>query len=426
MVSSVSGLSMADYQAYLQQQGVQIGENGTISSITYENDSVQLSSSKEKCTDGKDDGKIGLLSAVGNTIKGVGKTIVNGVKGMFTNSEGEFSLGKTLLSVGTAATCIAFPALGVAACAIGGVMGAIQVGKGVYNAATADTDAQAKEAWQNIGGGAFTVAASVTGAKAGVKAVKNTSTAKGGLASLDDNAKLGQKAVALGKDMVSSTKNQYNTVKTSATAYAKTAQEGVKGYKQKQNINKAKAEMNTAETSTEYNTAKANFEQAKSEYNVSVDTKQKIAKFETTKNNIVDSAKHPQQTAKNALQTAKEVREINKTRKANAKALAKQEAGKTLTETETQAISNWDNLSTKGYSEEALQIVQKQNEIGFNLSESAKSLKNLDLKGTQAQIAEALTSGETTYAQAVQKYGYDNVAQVLQYLGGKLFATENE
>ena len=95
------------------------------------------------CTDGKDDGKIGFFGAIGNAIKGVGKTIVNGVKGMFTNKEGKFSLGKTLLSIGTAALCIAVPAVGVAACVVGGAMGVVQVGKGIYNAATATTDAAA-------------------------------------------------------------------------------------------------------------------------------------------------------------------------------------------------------------------------------------------------------------------------------------------
>lgn len=208
-------------------KGTSLSKDTTTNSIEYENDSF-VSSSGEKCTDGKDDGKIGLFSAIGNAIKGVGKTIVNGVKGMFTNSEGKFSLGKTLLSVGTAALCIAVPAVGVAACAVGGVMGAVQVGKGIYNAATADTDAEAKEAWQNIGGGAFTVAASAVGAKAGVKAVKATSSAGGAkgvsaLSQLDDGASIGQKAVALGKDMVSSTKNQYSSIKTNATAYAQAA-----------------------------------------------------------------------------------------------------------------------------------------------------------------------------------------------------------
>lgn len=136
-------------------------------------DQFVVSQSGETCTDGKDDGKIGLFSAIGNAIKGVGKTIVNGVKGMFTDKNGKFSLGKTLLSIGTAALCIAVPAVGVAACVVGGTMGAVQVGKGIYNAATAKTDAEAKEAWQNIGGGAFTVGMSVVGAKAGVKGMKS-------------------------------------------------------------------------------------------------------------------------------------------------------------------------------------------------------------------------------------------------------------
>lgn len=374
---------------YSQWKKLDAGEKSTVATNSVETNSAvyvnnqadaYVSSSGETCTDGKDDGKIGFFSALGNAVKGIGKTVVNGIKGMFTDSEGKFSLGKTLLSVGTAALCIAVPAVGVAACAVGGVMGAVQVGKGVYNAATAETDAQAKEAWQNIGGGTFSVAASVVGAKAGIKAVKATSSAGGAkgisaLDQLDDAANIGQKAVALGKDMVSSTKNQCSSIKTSATAYAKTAQEGIKGYKQKKNINKAKAEMNTAKTSTDYN-----IEQAKSEYNVSVDTKQKIAKFETTKNNIVDYAKHPLETAKNAWQTA----------------------------------------SGKVTKENASQIWKGIKSAPKTVSDAASNLT-----GTPAKIYQALTSGETTYAQAVQKYGYDNVAQVLQYLGGTLFATEN-
>lgn len=176
-------------------------------------------SNSDGCTDGKDDGKIGFFGAIGNAIKGVGKTIVNGVKGMFTNKEGKFSLGKTLLSIGTAALCIAVPAVGVAACVVGGVMGAVQIGKGAVKAANAQTDAEAKAAWQDMGGGAFTVAASVVGAKAGVKAVKSTSTATNGLASLGKNATTGQKAAALGRDMISSTKNRVGSLKSSATSY---------------------------------------------------------------------------------------------------------------------------------------------------------------------------------------------------------------
>ena len=176
------------------------------------------SASGETCTDGKDDGKIGFFGAIGNAIKGVGKAVVNGVKGMFTNKEGKFSLGKTLLSVGTMALCVAFPAVGVAACAIGGVMAAGQVVKGAVNASKATTDAEAKLAWQDIGGGTFGVAMSVVGAKAGMKAVGKTSTATNGLASLKGTkATFGQKVKAFGNDMVSSTKNSYANVKNIAT-----------------------------------------------------------------------------------------------------------------------------------------------------------------------------------------------------------------
>lgn len=391
MAVSING--QIDYSNWRKLSTREVSRTTSSTAATSSQSDTYVSS--ETCTDGKDDGKIGFFSAIGNAVKGIGKTIVNGVKGMFTNSEGKFSLGKTLLSIGTAALCVAVPAVGVAACVVGGTMGAIQVGKGIYNAATAETDAEAKEAWQNIGGGAFTVGMSIVGAKAGVKGMKSAAAktdAGSALQALSDSGtKLttktaGQYAKAFVQDGYRSGKYNLGQIKTTATAYAKTAKE-----------------------------------------------------------------------------TVKETREINKMRKANAKALAKQEAGKTLTETETQAISNWDNLATKGYSEKALNIAQKQNELGFNLSEAAKhplqtaknawtsakgaitkdnasqiwnsiksapktainALKNLDLKGTQAQIAEALTSGETTYAQAVQEYGYENVAQVLQYLGGTLFSSES-
>ncbi len=190
MVSSVSGYQTGniDYTKWRTKSITEMAVpvHAQISQpIQQEGDNAQLSnSSSEKCTDGKDDGKIGFFGAIGNMIKGAAKTVVDGVKGMFTGKDGKFSLGKTLLSLGTAALCIACPAVGVAACAIGGTMGAIQLGKGIYNAATAKTDAEAKEAWQNVGGGALTVGMSYAGAKAGLKAMKSSSNTA--LANVDD------------------------------------------------------------------------------------------------------------------------------------------------------------------------------------------------------------------------------------------------
>lgn len=185
---------------------------------TYDNDEYvsSNSTSQETCTDGKDDGKIGIFSALYNTAKGAVKTATSAVKGMFTDSEGNFSLGKTLLSAGTIAVSCAVPAVGLTLCAVGAVSGAVTVGKGVYNACTADTDAEAKEAWQNIGGGALTTAVSVAGAKGSLNAVKGSSTAVDGLESLEEGASITQKAIALFNDMKSSTVNRASTISEAA------------------------------------------------------------------------------------------------------------------------------------------------------------------------------------------------------------------
>lgn len=163
-------------------------EEALLQMRTNETDIFSLSHTSG-CTDGKDDGKIGFFSALGNAVKGIGKSIVNGVKGCFTDSEGKFSLGKTLLTIGVGALCVAFPAVGLVACGIGAVAGTVQVAKGIGKAATAKTDAEAKEAWQNIGAGTFTVVTSALGAKASYAAVKGTSTA-----GLDNIAKAVDKA----------------------------------------------------------------------------------------------------------------------------------------------------------------------------------------------------------------------------------------
>lgn len=313
-----------DGTAIPEQQIQKIAETSYIAST--KPDTFEISAANETCTDGKDDGKIGVLSALGNMAKGIGKTIVNGVKGMVTDKEGNFSLGKTLLSVGTAALCIAVPAVGVAACAVGAVAGGVQVAKGAIAASQAETDAEAKEAWQNIGGGTFTAAVSVAGAKAGMKAVNKTSTA--GLSGLDDaaaatakvqgktsaysqldktTATLTQKATALGKDLVSSTKNQISNIKNNVkTAYS------------------------------------------------------------------------------SAKQTKQEVKEINQMREANADAIAKQESGKTLTSAEEQAIKDWDNLGEKGYSESALNKVNKQNNLEFQKAEVKQARKSGDKEALKA------------------------------------------
>ncbi len=206
------------YQGYVSAPAVQTLQADTFTPSTQ---AQQEEPQNSECTDGKDDGKISFWSKVGNAIKGVGKSIVKGVKGMFTNKEGKFSFGKTLLSIGTIAASIAFPAVGLTLCAAGAVAGGVQVVKGGVRAAKATTDTEAKEAWQNIGAGTFQVAASVAGAKASLGAMKATSTASNGLASLSKDATLGQKASALWADAKSSTVNRWGIVKDQAGTLAR-------------------------------------------------------------------------------------------------------------------------------------------------------------------------------------------------------------
>ena len=351
---------------------------------TQESDSFEIKKSNEGCTDGNDDGKIGFFSAVGNAIKGVGKTIVNGVKGMFTNKEGKFSLGKTLLTVATAAACIAFPAVGLAACVVGGTMGAIQVGKGIYNAATAETDAEAKQAWQDVGGGAFTVAASVAGAKASVKAVQNSAGSASALAQLDDTASATQKLSALGKDMVTSTKNSAKNVVSGAKNLAATAKA-----KAKTVANDAKIAMSDAKAA--YNNssigqAEAALKAAKAAGNAD-DIAAAEAALKAAKAAVKDSAKAV------AKDTANQLKE-------GAAAVAKKAKANI---TKDNAVKLWNNI--------------KANIKNINV----KDLGN-KLSGTAKNILNELQSGSSTYAQVVNKYGFENVAQVLEYVAGTAYA----
>ncbi len=149
-----------------------------------------VSSNGYTCTDGENDGKLGI-SALWYAGKGVVKGAINGIKGMFTDSSGKFSLAKTLGTVALGAACVAFPALGAVACGIGAIAGGAQVVNGIKNVAAAKenmSDAQAKEAWENIGEGTSTVVGCVIGAKASVGAMKSASTAAK-LSSIDDIGK---------------------------------------------------------------------------------------------------------------------------------------------------------------------------------------------------------------------------------------------
>lgn len=162
------------------QKGQQALQNGTlppqtaVSSVQNPVDTVSAgaqTSAYANVGDGKDDGKISF----GKKCKNLGKGALNFFKGMVCDDKGKFSLTRTLTTVGVAAGAVALTvATGGAATpfliAGAATLAAVQTGKGIYNAATATTDAQAEAAWQEIGSGTTALVGSVAGAKGALRA----------------------------------------------------------------------------------------------------------------------------------------------------------------------------------------------------------------------------------------------------------------
>lgn len=154
-------------------------------------DQFVVSQSGETCTDGNDDGKISLWSKVGNTLKGIGKGAVNMVKSAVQHPI------KTALMVGACCIPVVGPAIAIGLGAYGVYQGGKTIVNGMKAANAATTDAEAKEAWQNVGNGTFTTAASALAIKGGagvlkgqISAIKGTAAAEGsGAANLANLAK---------------------------------------------------------------------------------------------------------------------------------------------------------------------------------------------------------------------------------------------
>ena len=165
-----------------------------------------------------DDGKISFGEKVGSFFKGIGKTITNGVKSLFTPKG-------FLKAVGIGALCFfGGPVVTAVVAGIGIAKGAGTVIKGAKQAKYAQTDAEAKAAWENIGGGTFTAAASAVALKGcagsikaagGVKASFNASRLGKGFKAAKD-VKIGKNATwtkTLGKRFKAGTKATFKGTK---------------------------------------------------------------------------------------------------------------------------------------------------------------------------------------------------------------------
>ena len=341
-----------------------------------------VSSKDNTCTDGADDGKIGLFSAVGNIVEGAGKSVVNAVKGAFTDSNGNFSITKTLTTVGMSALCIAVPAVGVALAGVGLATGGTKFVTGVATALNAETDAEAKDAWEQVGEGALTVGLSATGAKASMKAVQNSSSV-GALTSFKQGSSFTQNPLgyvkALGQDMLSSTKNSIGKIKTSAT----TLYEGARLYKMRKAVTSQKGAL-TAEELSQQN--KLNALEA-----FSPDKVKTVAdNMANLKSNIKNTATQFGTHVKSAINPSNI--------RANITNLLQKKGGQGL-------------LTT----------------LKTNIKNNGSIVQNVlsKLSSTQKTIYSALTKEGASYNTLVQKYGYDNVIGVLEVLGSYRLLDEN-
>lgn len=173
-MTTVSTLS-TNSTTYTYEEMLTAIANGTLDEDDVTDISVfSASTDSSECTDGEDDGKIGILSAAANIVKGAGSGLLNGVKGMFFDEDGNFSLARTAKTALTTAACFipgVGPIFAAGLCTYGAISGAATVVQGVAAAASAETDAEAKAAFQSIGSGTLTTGLSLWGLKSSVSQI---------------------------------------------------------------------------------------------------------------------------------------------------------------------------------------------------------------------------------------------------------------
>ena len=369
MVSSI-GMTDVKWQQlqteYLNQNSAarrNYSTNALSSSLSGAQTDEFVSSKGNTCTDGVDDGKIGVASALGNIVEGAGKSIINGIKGAFTDSEGNFSILKTLGTIGVGAACVAFPAVGLVLAGVGVVAGGAKLATGVANAMNAETDAEAKDAWEQVGEGGLTAGLSAVGVKASLGAVQSSSTA-GALASFKQSSTLSQNPVgyvkALGQDMVSSTVNNFNKIKSTAT----TVSEGARLYKLRKDVKNQNGALTADELSKQRN----------------LDALEAFSPDEVKL--AADNISQLKTTVKNTLNPKNIGTKITD-------ALQKEGGQSLITKLRTEVANNGGLVKT---------ITSK-------------------FTSTQKSIYTALVDDGANYNQIVSQFGYENVIGVLEVLG---------
>ena len=116
------------------------------------------------CTDGNDDGKLTFKDAATSFAKGMAGIVKSVVKHPIATG--------AAIAVGAGLTVATGGAILPAMVALGATAGVAQVGVGTYKAITAETDGEAKQAFETMGNGTFGIAASALGAKSSLNTAK--------------------------------------------------------------------------------------------------------------------------------------------------------------------------------------------------------------------------------------------------------------
>ena len=184
-----------------------------IEKITGKNVVTDWLQDKDKvCTDGKDDGKIGLLEGTKSLLKG----LVGGIPKAIINHP-----IATVTAIGVGAVAVALtggailPVLGAA----GVVTGVGMAGYGGYKAITAKTDGEAKQALETLGMGITTTALSAASAE---KALKSASDAGVKSAQIGEDANIARKTIQMFKSVPEALKVSGKIVKANVSALPST------------------------------------------------------------------------------------------------------------------------------------------------------------------------------------------------------------
>ncbi len=120
-----------------------------------------LNDKDKVCTDGKDDGSL----SVGEAVESFGKGLISIAKVAVNHPV------KTALSAiaGIGLTALTGGAILPVFVAGGALLGAGMIGKGAYDAINAETDAEAKQAWESMGTGTFAFGTSALTAKSALQ-----------------------------------------------------------------------------------------------------------------------------------------------------------------------------------------------------------------------------------------------------------------